>query len=196
MPHDDRRGQPAGGGILAGDVVFDEPDSQQVQPEERRDEPADQCGNAHISPHPQPTPVPGRGHQAGKTPRPATAGSGTMCPPKAVTTATNRNPVPCYAPGSRRGRLHTGRQPGWLHYTARCPAGPAGPLPGSQRGRAAAEPVISRRMDTLTPLPDSSAVRHAFMIHPPGPCRRRRGRARRRPPEPRRSPTSGLSGSW
>jgi hypothetical protein len=32
MPHDDRRGQPAGGGTLAGNVVFDEPDSQQVQP--------------------------------------------------------------------------------------------------------------------------------------------------------------------
>src|SRR5205823_3075840 len=98
MPQDDRRGQPAGGGTLAADVVFDEPDSQQVQPEERGDEPADQCGNAHISPSSCAHPVPGRGHQAGKTPRPATAGSGTMCPPKAVTPVTDRNPVPVNRP--------------------------------------------------------------------------------------------------
>ncbi len=30
-----------------------------------------------------------------------------------------------------------------------------------------AEPVTPRRMHTLTPLPDSSAVSHAFMIHHP-----------------------------
>ena len=35
------------GGTLLGDIVLDEPDGQQVEPDERGHEPADQGGNAH-----------------------------------------------------------------------------------------------------------------------------------------------------
>src|SRR5689334_4109881 len=47
VAEDDRAGQPATGGTLLGDVVLDEPDGQQVEPDERGHEPADQGGNAH-----------------------------------------------------------------------------------------------------------------------------------------------------
>src|SRR5262245_56527050 len=46
MATDDRPGQPATDGTLA-DIVLDQPDGQQVEPDERGNEPADQGGNAH-----------------------------------------------------------------------------------------------------------------------------------------------------
>jgi hypothetical protein len=111
----------------------------------------------------------------------------------------NHRPAPCscYTPAPPRGAHGPVRRPGMTHrqnaYSDARP-GPR-PAPGSQRGRAAAEPVIPNRMGTLTPLAESIAASHASMIHPPGPCRRhgRGGNGRR---GPRRSPSSEPSGCW
>src|SRR5262249_9578522 len=61
MPQDDRPGQPAADGAPVRDVVFDQPDRQQVEPEERGHQPADQGGNTHGPPLPcipEPCPAP------------------------------------------------------------------------------------------------------------------------------------------
>jgi hypothetical protein len=149
MPQDDRRGQSAGGGTLAGDVVFDEPHSQQVQPEERRDEPADQCGNAHPAPSAHRSPAAITRQETGGLPHRDPA---RCVPPKAVTTVTDRNLVPVTRTahgaagttpaGSRYGRTtppDTGRAPArsWAANTSRGNGG-AGDFPPHAHAGAAA----------------------------------------------------------
>jgi hypothetical protein len=64
MPEDDRRGQSAGGRAPASDIVFDQPDSQQIESEECGDEPADQGSNTHGFSFQRTQPIPGRGTNA------------------------------------------------------------------------------------------------------------------------------------
>jgi hypothetical protein len=91
----------------------------------------------------------------------------TMCPPKGR--HNSHQPEPCPLLHARLTAWPTAHRPmaamAALHRQmpgrARRPAPGQPPRPGS--GRAG----DFRRMDTLTPLPDSRAVSHAFMIHPP-----------------------------
>jgi hypothetical protein len=123
----------------------------------------------------EPAAIRGDSALAPRAPRPPGQGRVARRPPVPKGRHDNHRPEPwpCYAPGSRRGGHHTSRQPGWLPYTARCPAGPR-PGPGQPTRPGSGTAGEPHRLDTLAPLPGSIAVRHVFMIHPPGPCRRRR----------------------
>jgi hypothetical protein len=143
----------------------------------------------------EPAAIRGDSALAPRAPRPPGQGWVARRPPVPKGRHDNHRPEPwpCYAPGSRRG----GTTPAAAAMAVLHRQMPGRP-PARSWAANAARHWPSRRSHhthTLAPLPDSSAVSHAFMIHPPGPCRRATGRVRRRPPQSRRSPSSELSRS-